>query len=797
MTLNTLCTECTLVQNPKRAYFWTANSLKFKRSVSGMVNSAFNGCPGCQFFLSFAKREFQKENDFNAVVQNYSVELSEPDDKRMCRLQFCARSEGELSRTLVVELDICAASATLAAEFENRFVTDSYDKHTDPWTPRSLSYAHRPRLVSSDPCSEDTLETIRHWMYLCSQDEYCKPLTPGVLPTRVILIEPGQMIRISPGSDRIAEYAVLSHCWGSPGPDLYTTSSNLETHSLSIDTTLLPCSFQDAITMAQLLGYKYLWIDALCIIQDDPNDWKREAEKMADYYYHSSIMLSAARASSCDDGFLQVRDHLHSPVFGTKEPFCLRPAWYSERDLQEAAINTRAWVMQERFLAPRMLHFLKKEIVFECGRGCRFEGYFQRNLPDSLGEDRLSRRTLGHMLEEEQMYEAKRKQFPGSSNWEEPTGRPTYEWCLILEEYTRRLLTYSSDNLSAIAGLARKFRKPRFGPYLCGLWESGLFHQMCWYRPGSNSCLERNAPFKEYLAPSWSWACGSGRIAFPTAIQNPPHRSHPYNQLYHEYHHWVSAYQPRLLTVDIYSHAGSEYFDFLSGSNIEIEGYCRKIYQVSINNETAAVVELISDQDQTDIQSRERSGASESDEEVASDSERVDWGVSWGFHLDTGSTLTINSDLVSNFVLDDGQNSQTSNTRLTFVDQEDTYTPGSSVTDNRELLVLQIEKELYDQRLIWALLLEECEYAKMGKCFKRIGLISLAHYNLCTFMPTPRDSWKVPTSDVKHPLEILQEIGTGPTAKNVDKDRLKRMEEAMATDEWSQHKWQKRRLRLI
>ena len=137
---------------------------------------------------------------------------------------------------------------------------------------------------------------------------------------------------------------------------------------------------------------------------------------MADYCYRSSIMLSAARASSCNYGFLQVRDYLHSPVFGTKESFRLRPAWYSEGDLQQATINRRAWVVKERFLAPRILNFLEKEIVFECGNGLHFEGYFQRNLPDSLSEDRLSRRKLGYILEEEQMYEAKREQFPGSSD---------------------------------------------------------------------------------------------------------------------------------------------------------------------------------------------------------------------------------------------------------------------------------------------------------------------------------------------------------------------------------------------
>ncbi|PQE20746.1 heterokaryon incompatibility protein [Rutstroemia sp. NJR-2017a BBW] len=102
-----------------------------------------------------------------------------------------------------------------------------------------------------------------------------------------------------------APYACLSYCWGTDlDNNVKTLKANLKQHLDGILISVLPKTIQDAVLVCQRLGIRYLWVDALCIIQDDEEDWENESIQMCDIYSGSHITIAAHRVESCKQGFL-------------------------------------------------------------------------------------------------------------------------------------------------------------------------------------------------------------------------------------------------------------------------------------------------------------------------------------------------------------------------------------------------------------------------------------------------------------------------------------------------------------
>jgi hypothetical protein len=96
------------------------------------------------------------------------------------------------------------------------------------------------------------------------------------------------------GKSASAKYVALSHCWGRPSKlPLTTRMANLSQHLQRISFSDLPLTFKDAVKLTLNLGHRYLWIDSLCIVQDDPEDWLREASKVGSVYGNALVTLSA------------------------------------------------------------------------------------------------------------------------------------------------------------------------------------------------------------------------------------------------------------------------------------------------------------------------------------------------------------------------------------------------------------------------------------------------------------------------------------------------------------------------
>jgi hypothetical protein len=234
---------------------------------------------------------------------------------------------------------------------------------------------HMP--IEINPLSTKTISSIRDWITSCvdqknSDHTRCFLSEKKFLPSRLIEIEQsdsGLQLRLVRSQDIDPEhhgginYTTLSYCWGGNQPAKLIAQS-LASYEQQIPWAIIPKTLQDAATTTNLLGIRYVWIDSLCIIQDDDDDKSREISQMAMVYSHSTLTIMARRGDKATDGFL----HERSFPFGTTQ-FMFRSTESRRRGLvtltfksaieseNDMALNTRGWVMQEYLLSTRIVKF--------------------------------------------------------------------------------------------------------------------------------------------------------------------------------------------------------------------------------------------------------------------------------------------------------------------------------------------------------------------------------------------------------------------------------------------------------
>jgi hypothetical protein len=335
------------------------------------------------------------------------------------------------------------------------------------------------------------LQRVHKWIDGCvSTHQLCGSGDYLPLPTRVLEIgQDDDLIFLTEFPSNIARYACLSYCWGLKQP-VVTTTQTLGAHKNGIKITSLPRTIRDSVHFARLLKLPYIWIDVLCIVQDDEKDWRKESARVAAYYGNAYITLAATKSENVDGGLIsfkrvrittaQKKDSIRWVTQGT---------WH-EGDGEPRPLFQRGWVFQERLLSPRVLHFCRHELVFECREGI----LCQCNL--GIKHDRWAM-----------------KQHYASGCDSRSQGPTDLEltWHRMVEEYSRLQLSKASDKLPALSGLAEDMKLRRHTEYAAGLWVDTLLSDLLWMRSLPSLPVAERPPWR---APSWSWASFPGAISY-------------------------------------------------------------------------------------------------------------------------------------------------------------------------------------------------------------------------------------------------------------------------------------------
>ncbi len=194
------------------------------------------------------------------------------------------------------------------------------------------------------------------------------------LPARVLDLRPS--MSTSANSPQLTEdfcgpYVALSHCWGNTR-HITTEKNNIEGHKKGIPLQRLPKTLQDAIVFTKSIGLRYLWIDSLCIVQDDMNDWKNEAAKMSDVYRNAYCTIAATGSNDDQEGIFIKRSEQDVCVLRYNAANTYIAATYAGDDvaamleLHKSPLSNRAWTLQERLLSQRTIHFTTSRVIWEC-----------------------------------------------------------------------------------------------------------------------------------------------------------------------------------------------------------------------------------------------------------------------------------------------------------------------------------------------------------------------------------------------------------------------------------------------
>lgn len=366
------------------------------------------------------------------------------------------------------------------------------------YPPRGLQLGF-PRLP--DPGSSVHLAVISHWLTQCNDRHECYPKGIRFFPTRLVDVgvEHLPSVHLLRSTTDIAEgtrYIALSHRWGSEHQKtLKTTTHNICALATAIQLQDLPKTFQDAVFVTRGLGQRFLWIDSLCIIQDDPADWQYESQRMEAVFSSAYCTIAATCASGTDDGFLKHRLERRSVLIKgtpTHQPYYICEALNDfTNDVDKSELNTRGWVLQERALARRTVHFTGNQTYWECGQGVRCETLTKmKNEKASLLGD--------SSFPEYAVSQSKGKKIKLLQN--------------LYEQYSEMKLTFPKDRPIAIKGLETRLLQTVGGHGGYGVFEKHIHRFLLWQRregPLSRINFPSGIP-----APSWSWMAWDGGIEY-------------------------------------------------------------------------------------------------------------------------------------------------------------------------------------------------------------------------------------------------------------------------------------------
>lgn len=375
--------------------------------------------------------------------------------------------------------------------------------------------------IAADSASAACIGTVKSWIGRCGREHDCYPAVPHFLPRRVIDVGFGPPYpdpRLYEPYQERAHYVALSHCWGKK-QSLTTERATLRARRQGFSLSVLPKTFRDAIYVTRELGIRFIWIDSICIIQDDrycmlfellegtclikaikPNanvhrlDWEIESSKMAAIYKSSYLTIAAALAPDDHHGFLQPRNRSVATIYQHKTvnsstDIHVRQA--IDHYDQPQPLCKRAWAFQERYVSRRVVSYRAEELVWHCmdAKWCEC-AYTDYNIRHYVNAGAVNQH--GALL-----------------------------WDHIVPKYARLDLTKRSDRLPALSAIAKIVQDELGSPYLAGLWQTDLLWGLTWRCSVSIGSgpdqTTRTSPGElphQYRAPSWCWPSIEGPISY-------------------------------------------------------------------------------------------------------------------------------------------------------------------------------------------------------------------------------------------------------------------------------------------
>ncbi|KAL7658267.1 hypothetical protein ACMYSQ_004400 [Aspergillus niger] len=412
-------------------------------------------------------------------------------------------------------------------------------------------YVRTREVIAAD--SEKNFSALHKWLNDCikhhkkckrsfSGEVHDEQSSPPLLPRRVIYtgsVDDCRSPRLEEGGGRRGKYFTLSHRWGKRKLS-FTTSSTLADNYRRLALETLPCTFRDAILATRRLGIRYIWIDALCIVQDDPDEWREQSALMGSIFENSTCTLAAVDAleneDSEDNGLFLARpvnplavemnipftktlaervisrvpafkgypcvwkfkwlteisggsmsdSHCNSGQLDTvisRNRLVLRPRIMSSYYKMDKSVwARRGWVMQERVLSRRIIYFTKEKLYWDCLK---------------ISEEEQHAESLGSPLR------ALDDAATGDSE------KPRRAWEFIVSEYSNTILTYNRDKLAALMGLTRSFTMRYNSENYAGIEGDATGFGLLWH--AKDTFLDE---YPDFHAPSWTWAAYNGPVSY-------------------------------------------------------------------------------------------------------------------------------------------------------------------------------------------------------------------------------------------------------------------------------------------
>ncbi|KAF9878017.1 heterokaryon incompatibility protein [Colletotrichum karsti] len=371
-----------------------------------------------------------------------------------------------------------------------------------------LSRLIRRRPLERDVKSKKALDAAKRLYTECKDShDACQFSRDSVLPSRVLDVgtaaEPSLKVFVNDTEQR-GDYLALSYCWGGPQKGLLRRNTLGKMSSdAGIREKDLQKSVRDAVQVTRMLGFRYLWVDAFCIIQDCNKDKGKEIGRMATIYKNAALTIAAGTAARAADGFLGGKgsylpeERAVVRTAGGRGTVYLRSGGYEPSH----TLDSRGWVLQEFLLSSRLLIFSEYELLWQCKktdlRGVNEGGLEYLQLLEGFPWTSFNEDNAGLF---------------GSSDEEKK-----YLWKTVVEQYTRRLLSDPEDRLNALRGITRELEVLWEDSNYFGLWNRWFVELLAWYRPPDIHWQEKTKAGEKLtekvqeqrsmsLAPSWSWA---------------------------------------------------------------------------------------------------------------------------------------------------------------------------------------------------------------------------------------------------------------------------------------------------